>query len=478
MSAIQGTAPVTISVAALVSALAACLILAPVAFAQDEGSEATGLAEQPKSPEPTTLDDLLGMVKEGFIAESSDNKAREDRFLAAKDDQQGLLDQALAVLADEEAKSQTLETTYNDNEPLIGGLEESLAERLGQMGELFGVVRQVSNDLSGQVWESLTSAQLGPRKELLDRLGRSKELPTTEDLEALWFEMQREITAQGKVERFKAEIITSGGGKAVREIIRAGPFTAISNGGYLLWDPVKQTLGELSRQPPSKYLDTVGGFESATSGYAKLAVDPSKGALLNALLDTPSPVERVNQGGYVGRVIITLGLGSLLVGIWRWLVISTASRKVRAQQKNNASNRNNPLGRILALSENEAGIGSESLELRLDEAVLKETSELERYLWLVKTVSVVAPLLGLLGTVTGMIQTFQAITLFGAGDPKMMAGGISEALVTTMLGLITAIPLVLLYDTLSNSASRIIDVLDQQSAGLIAARAEGLDVGD
>jgi biopolymer transport protein ExbB len=173
-----------------------------------------------------------------------------------------------------------------------------------------------------------------------------------------------------------------------------------------------------------------------------------------------------------------LGLGSLLVGIWRWLVISTASRKVRAQQKSDSPNTNNPLGRILAISQNEAAIGSESLELRLDEAVLKETSELERYLWLVKTVSVVAPLLGLLGTVTGMIQTFQAITLFGAGDPKMMAGGISEALVTTMLGLITAIPLVLLYDTLSNSASRIIDVLDQQSAGLIAARAEGLDVGD
>ena len=210
----------------------------------------------------------------------------------------------------------------------------------------------------------------------------------------------------------------------------------------------------------------------------ELALAISVAALLNALLDTPSPVERVNQGGYVGRVIITLGLGALLVGIWRWLVISTASRKVSAQQKNNAPQTDNPLGRILAISHNEAAIGSESLELRLDEAVLKETSELERYLWLVKTVSVVAPLLGLLGTVTGMIQTFQAITLFGAGDPKMMAGGISEALVTTMLGLITAIPLVLLYDTLSNSASRIIDVLDQQSAGLIAARAEGLDVGD
>ena len=461
--------------------LACAFGIAPIALAQQAPatSEAeSSRPEQPKSPEPKSLDELLEMVKQGFVAESNENAEREARFLSAKHDQQRLLDEILAVLASEEATSQALENQYNENEPLIGTLEAQLIERLGQMGELFGVVRQIANDLSGQVWESLTSAQLGPRKDVLDRLGRSKELPTTDDLEALWFEMQREITAQGKIEQFKAKVTTIGGGEEERLVIRAGPFTAISNGGYLLWDPVEHLLTELPRQPPSKYLDTVEDFESATSGYAKLAVDPSKGALLNALLDTPSPRERVNQGGYVGYVIISLGIGALIVGLWRWLVISSASRKVRMQRKAEHPNTDNPLGRILAVSSAESRLDGEALELRLDEAVLKETSELERYLWLVKTVSVVAPLLGLLGTVTGMIQTFQAITLFGAGDPKMMAGGISEALVTTMLGLITAIPLVLLYDTLSNSASRIIDILDHQSAGLIAARVEGIDVGD
>jgi biopolymer transport protein ExbB len=432
----------------------------------------------PTPPEPATLDELLEMVQSGFIEESKENKEREARFLAAKEDQQRLLDEVLAVLADEEARSQRLETTYNENEPKIGTLQEQLAERLGQMGELFGVVRQVSNDLAGQTWESLTAAQLGPRKELLDRLGRSKELPTTQDLEALWFEMQREITAQGKVARFTASVVTTGGGEAEREIIRAGPFAAISNGGYLLWDPVDQKLTELPRQPPSKYLDTVAPFEAASGGFAKLAVDPSRGALLNALLDTPSFTERINQGGMVGYVIMTLGSIAFLTGVWRWIMISAASRKVNAQLKSEQPSENNPLGRILAISRSAEISDSEALELRLDEAVLKETSALERYLWLVKTVSAVAPLLGLLGTVTGMIQTFQAITLFGAGDPKMMAGGISEALVTTMLGLIAAIPLVLLYDTVSNSASRVVDILDHQSAGLIAARAEGTDVGD
>ena len=393
------------------------------------------------------------------------------------EDQERLLEEVLAVLAGEEARSQSLETTYNENEPIIGTLQAQLAERLGQMGELFGVVRQVSNDLAGQTWESLTSSQLGERKGLLDRLGRSKELPTTEDLEALWYELQRELTSQGKVDRFTATVVTTDGGEAEREVIRAGPFTAISGGGYLVWDAKDQKLNELHRQPPSIYLDTVAPFESASGGFAKLAVDPSQGALLEALLDTPSVVERLNQGGMVGRVIMGLGGIAFLIGVWRWFIISGASRKVNAQLKNDQPRDDNPLGRILAISRSNEISDSEVLELRLDEAVLKETGELERYLWLVKTVSAVAPLLGLLGTVTGMIQTFQAITLFGAGDPKMMAGGISEALVTTMLGLIAAIPLVLLYDTVSNSASRVVDILDHQSAGLIAARAEGTDVG-
>ncbi len=456
--------------AAAVAALGMFLVAPPLAFAQEGGA--------PAGPEPATLDELLEMVQEGFQAESKENQEREARFLAAKDDQQRLLDEVLAVLAAEEQRSQRLENTYNENEPIIGTLQEQLAERLGQMGELFGVVRQVSNDLAGQAWESLTAAQLGPRKGLLDRLGRSKELPTTEDLEALWYELQRELVAQGKIERFTATVVTTDGGEAEREVIRAGPFTAISNGGYLLWDPEDQKLNELHRQPPSIYLDTVEPFETASGGFAKLAVDPSRGALLNALLDTPSVAERINQGGMVGRVIMGLGITAFLIGVWRWFKISAASRKVNAQLKTSQPNDNNPLGRILAISNSDEITDSEVLELRLDEAVLKETSELERYLWLVKTVSAVAPLLGLLGTVTGMIQTFQAITLFGAGDPKMMAGGISEALVTTMLGLIAAIPLVLLYDTLSNAASRIVDILDHQSAGLIAARAEGIDVGD
>ncbi len=430
------------------------------------------------SPKPTSLENLLDLVQRGFTVERKENRDRLAAFERAKDDQERLLNESLAVLAREEGLSQKLEKRYNENEPAIAADEARLTERLGELGELFGVVRQVATDLSGQTWDSLTSSQLAGRRELLDRLGRSKELPSTEDLERLWYELNREIIEQGKVVRYTAEVLTLDGQKERQEVIRAGPFSAVANGKYLLWESRDQILTEMNRQPPSKYVDTVSGFEGATSGYVQFAVDPSRGSLLSMLVDTPSRVERVQQGGAVGMVIIVLGILGLIIGVWRWVLISITSRKVHAQRKRERADAGNPLGRILKIYEDNRSIDTEILELKLDEVVLREASDLERFLWLVKVVSVVSPLLGLLGTVTGMIQTFQAITLFGAGDPKMMAGGISEALVTTMLGLFVAIPMVLLYETLANSTSRLTDILDEQSAGLIARRAEETSVGN
>jgi len=444
-------------------------------FAVTQAIAQEGAAAAPTSrvvPQANSLFELLDLVEKGLQIERAENLRREREFEQQKENQAQLLAEAKATLADIEALSLEYETTYNQNERVIGEFEADLVEQLGQMGELFGVVRQVANDTSGQIWDSLISSQLGDRKELLDRLGRSKELPSTEDLEALWFELQREMTQQGQVVRYNTAVLTTEGNTEMREVVRAGPFAVISRGKYLLWEPVQNKLRELTRQPPSKYLNTVSGFENLKTGYAVLALDPSRGSLLNALTDTPSPQERITQGGGVGYVILILGGFTFLLGIWRWVVVLSTSRKVTAQQKSDYVDKGNPLGRVLSVFEDNREIDAETLELKLDEAVLRESSSITRYMWLVKTVSAISPLLGLLGTVTGMIKTFQAITLFGAGDPKMMAGGISEALVTTMLGLIVAIPLVLLYDTLANSTRYIMDVLDEQSAGLIASRSE------
>jgi biopolymer transport protein ExbB len=186
------------------------------------------------------------------------------------------------------------------------------------------------------------------------------------------------------------------------------------------------------------------------------------------LIETRGLSERIPEGGAVGYTVITLGIIAALLGIYKMVILFVVGRKVEAQKKSSRADTGNPLGRILAVAADNPDVDREQLELMLDEVVLRESSNLESLVWLVRIVSVVAPLMGLLGTVTGMIKTFQSITLFGAGDPRMMAGGISEALVTTMLGLVTAIPLVLMHAALANSTKKIVDTLDEQSAGLIA----------
>ena len=448
-----------------------CAVLAGASWAQQES---TGASQLPSgaADDAGSLFELLELVRGGLVDESAANEARLEAFVESRDQQAELLAAAEAELAAKEDVSDTLETTFNENERTIGEAEAELAEGLGQMGEVFGVVRQVANDASGQMWDSVTSSQLGDRKELLDRLGRSKELPSTEDLELLWYELQREMTEQGQVVRYEADVLSTDGELERREVVRAGAFNVMSDDSYLVWEPDQAKLRELTRQPPSRYTDTISPYTETSSGVAALALDPSRGALMNALTDTPNWRERVAAGGVVGMVIIILGILALIIGLFRYASVLVTGRKVTAQQRSDVVSDKNPLGRLLGVYEENRDVDVETLELKLNEAVLRESSQLEKFLWIVKTISVVAPLLGLLGTVTGMIQTFQAITLFGAGDPKMMAGGISEALVTTMLGLITAIPLVLLYDTLANGTRRIIGILDEQSAGLIANRAE------
>ncbi len=320
-------------------AICAVGLAAPEAHAQADSAAA----------EPKTLFELLDMVKHGLEVETAENLRREREFAESKEDQERLLAEARATLERKEAESQQLEAAYNQNEAAIGENEALLTESLGQLGELFGVVRQVATDTSSQVWDSLTSSQLPPRKDLLDRLGRSKELPSTEDLEKLWYELQREMTEQGQVVRYRARVLTAQGQTEERDVVRAGPFSAVSGGRYLLWEPAVEKLRELTRQPPSRYLDTVARFENATSGVAVFAVDPSRGSLLNALTETPDFRERIDQGGYVGYTIICLGAVALLLGLARWLAVSITSRKVAAQQKRDRVDNGNPLGRVLSI---------------------------------------------------------------------------------------------------------------------------------
>lgn len=425
---------------------------------------------------PGTLDQLLNRVRQGLRVESAENRRREEEFRKRKEDQQRLLQEARDELAAEEARSKGMEREFQENERRLAQLEQTRNERLGSLGEAFGVVRQVAGDTRGHLQDSFVSDQIPGREEFLQKLAQSSSLPPLDALERLWFTLQQEMTESGKVVRFRTTIVTTDGIEVKREVRRVGNFVSVSDGKYLYKPQDTGKLTELPRQPAARYLEHVREFESATGGLHPLGVDPTRGRVLAARVDSPDTRERVEQGGPIGLVIIVLGAVAGLVGLVRLAYIVVVGRKVRAQQRLKDARSDNPLGRVLAVYDEHRTTDVETLELRLDEAILRESARLERYLWSLKIVSVVAPLLGLLGTVTGMIRTFQSIVLFGAGDPKLMAGGISEALVTTMLGLMVAIPLVLLHAIAASGSGRIVDILEEQSAGMVAARAEERDV--
>ncbi|MBW2271633.1 MAG: MotA/TolQ/ExbB proton channel family protein [Deltaproteobacteria bacterium] len=420
----------------------------------------------------SSLSELLKMVQEGWRSEQRSNKKREAEFKAAKQEQARLLQEARATQASEEQRSENLERSFEDNELRLAELEELLASRLGNLGELFGVVRQVAGDTSGQVENSLISSQVSGREEFLGRLGQSKALPSIESLERLWAVLLEEMTESSKVTRYTAPVISVDGSESERQVTRVGVFNAVADGAYLKWSPERGRLAELGRQPAAKYLDTTAELESATGGFVNFALDPARGAILALLIQAPSFQERIEFGGVVGYTIIVLGALTLLLGMVRMLALVWVSTRVKLQRRNPGEPGANPLGRVLAIYADGRSLDTEALELKMEEQILHESTKLERFLWMIKVVAAVAPLMGLLGTVTGMIRTFQAITLFGTGDPKMMAGGISEALVTTMLGLCAAIPLVLLHSWLSSLSKGVIDVLEEQSAGLMAKQVE------
>ncbi|HIE53574.1 MAG TPA: MotA/TolQ/ExbB proton channel family protein, partial [Chromatiaceae bacterium] len=184
--------------------------------------------------------------------------------------------------------------------------------------------------------------------------------------------------------------------------------------------------------------------------------------------------ERIEQGKEVGYLIIGLAIFGFLMAVYRFVALGVTSMKVRAQLKRaDQPKKNNPLGRVLLAWKENQEADLDTLERKIDEAVVKEVPRLQRGLSIIKILAVIAPLLGLLGTVTGMIQTFQSITLFGTGDPKLMAGGISQALITTVLGLMAAIPLTFLHALVASSSRSLVQVLEEQSAGIIARQAEG-----
>jgi biopolymer transport protein ExbB len=424
-----------------------------------------------------TLDDLARMVREAAGTEAKINQEREAQFVRERNNQRNLLAQARQELASENARSDRLRDEYDQNERSLAELETTLAERMGNLGELFGVVRQASGDVQAALDDSMVTAQMPGRTQFLSDLAQRRELPTVPELRQLWAAIVTEIAESGKVVKFTAPVERTSGEKQDLEIVRLGVFNAVANGQFLDWDTSKsrENLIELARQPAARFGGMAKDLQASPAGKViPFSVDFTRGQILRAVVQSKTPMERVNEdGGPVGYVIISVGLFGLLMCLWKAYSLYTTGGKISRQMKKETASKSNPLGRVLAVYSDNPDIDIETLELKLDEAILRETAPIETGLSFIKVLYVVAPLLGLLGTVVGMIATFQMITLFGTGDPRMMAGGISTALVTTVLGLVVAIPLTLLHSFLQGKAKSLIQVLEEQAAGIIARLAEG-----
>jgi biopolymer transport protein ExbB len=419
------------------------------------------------------VDALVEKVRQEALQEASYDQERIERFLEARETQQQLLEDARRRLARENARADRLRDQYESNELTLTQYESDLEERAGDLNDLFAIVRQTAVNANGVLDTSLVAAEQENRSSFLLDLGKGESKPSIDDIRQMWTMILSEIAESGKVVRFNATVIKPQGDETTQQVTRAGVFNSVSNGAFLRYLPDSGKLIELSRQPAARFQRMASDLEEASSGMHGFALDPSKGAILSLMVQSPDLGERLQQGGAIGYLILILGAIGVLMVIQRAVSLLLARRGIEAQAQSETADESNPLGRMQKIAAGATTMNVDAISLRLDEQLAEESSRLNRGLATVAVLAAVSPLLGLLGTVTGMIETFQSITLFGTGDPKLMSGGISQALVTTQLGLAVAIPLVLFHSLLVGRANRLVEKLGKYSSDTISNR--GLD---
>jgi biopolymer transport protein ExbB len=467
--------------------IAACgyLFVAGVC-AQEAVADPSVVSSNPKNAPDTVpaieVDYSLKAVVAGLQADSKTSAdklvAREAQFQQRLGASKTRLAESQATLKQREDEGHRLEQRFDENKVALNDKAKLLTDKIGALKELFGVFQQNASDLIGAFVGSPTSLQYPDRDKWLEgfanRMKNASEVSSADDIKTLWFEVQREIVAAGDIVRLRAPVLAADGSRSERDIVRVGTFNLVSvdpDPAYLVWKAGKQEVAELKRQPAGPYLQEITGFVEGQSGLHTFSLDPTGGVLLSLLIEKPNLRERVDQGGLVGYMILGLGMIALVLALLKLLDISIISVRVALQRRNLSTPRaSNSLGRLLNTYQQNQHVDSETLEMRLHERVQKENSRVHRFTVFLAIIAAVAPLMGLLGTVVGMINTFQAITLYGTGDPQTMAGGISQALITTVLGLVVAVPAVLLHAMVSGRGKSVVNVLKQQSAALTGDR--------
>ena len=434
-----------------------------------------------KVKDPSTPEELLELVQKGQFADTQEQRDRERQFRNEKNKQAKLLADAKAERARLEREAARLEVKFEANEALLVVAEAQLKERLGSLNEIFGHLAGLATESRNIFEQSISSAQFGKEREefltkLAVKMGQGVTLATIPELERLWFELQREINATGEVVKFTTDVIALDGTVESREVVRVGVFNAVSDGNYLTYASTRGMYEELPSQPARRYTSTTSDVLDAEAFPVQFAVDPTGpqgGSYLASLIAMPGWGERTQQGGIVGYIILyILGLGGLGLFGWRLYTLIGIRSLIDSQLAASTLSIDNPLGRVLKVAEDNPKADTETIELKMAEQILNERPPIEKLNWLIKLISIVAPLMGLFGTIIGMIITFQMITLFGTGDPKTMAEGISIALVTTWLGLAVAIPMTFMSAIVSNFSKGILETIEEQAIGMAAERSE------
>lgn len=426
------------------------------------------------------LGDLLELVRQDAVSESEDYSRRVQEFEQNANRQQEILDITKQRYVEQETLQGELSTEFENNTITIGQKREILRDARGDLNELFGTLQGVAGDFLSTFENSLISAQFPGRSEeieaFIEKAGSTIEQLDVAEIERFWFFMQQEMTESARVVTYSGEVTLPAGDTVNRNITRIGAFNAVSEGDYLSYDGDIGHLQVLPKQPDAAIVGSAMALEAATSGFTRVGIDPTGGVggqVMANLVNFPSRTEQVqNNAGDIGFIIIGVGIVGILLGFFRLLMLTLISVKVRSQLKSEKPSKNNPLGRVLMVAESNPDSDTETLELKLGEAILQETPALESMLTLIKMIATIAPLGGLLGTVTGMIVVFQQITVYGAGDPTIMAGGISSALMTTVLGIVVAIPTIFMHTVVKSRADTIMHILEEQATGMIAQKAE------
>ena len=425
-----------------------------------------------------SLADLFERVKSGSAEEAQRNQEREAKFASSAAARAAMLRDVQAKVRQQERLKDRLKDEFDSNEDRLVEITTTLDRRIGDLGELFGVFRQTADDTQNLLFDSLVTLEYPERRESIAVLASSTEVPTIPEMKELWTLLVQEIAYSGEVSKFESEIVAPGGAIYSDSVVRVGMFNAISGDRYLNHLTEENILAELPRQPAGYARASAADLAEASNEIVPFAVDPSRGALLGLLVQSPSLMERIEQGKAVGYVILAGLLLGLILVIERWARLSKLQSRINNQLKDlDHVSDDNPLGRIIATYYENEHLGDlETISRKLEAVVIKDVSAVTAGLPIIKILATVAPLTGLLGTVVGMIETFQSITLFGTGDPKLMAGGISMALITTVLGLIAAIPLLISHTFLSSKASSLSKVIAEQAAGMMAMKAEQIAI--